>query len=146
MTLRLHAAWQLAIVTGSAIGVFVYALNPTDIAVAAIVSFPGTVTAILATLAFFNNRAKERRDNERRAVDDERHAVTMGVLSEVKKATDGMMSAKVAEVAQLTTEKKTQAAELSETAQQLARVEGHEAGRQDGVASEINRQPPETKE
>ena len=125
------SAWKLSIVAGSAIGVWVYSLNPTDIVVAAIVSFPGIVTAIIAALTYHNN-AKN-------------HAATMVVMNEVKKTTDGMMSAKVAEVAQLTTDKDEQAVQLSETAQKLAHVEGHEEGRQAGVASEIDREPPKEK-
>ena len=116
---------------GSALGVWIYSLNPTDIAVALIVSFPGIVTAILAV--------QTRRDNMKN------HNATMGIMGEVKKATDGMMSAKVAEVNRLTADKETQAHELSETAKKLAHVEGHEEGRQAGVASEIDREPPETK-
>jgi hypothetical protein len=69
----------------------------------------------------------------------------MAVMGDVKKQTDGLMTAKTAELASVTHVKDVQAVELSETAQKLAHVEGHEEGRQAGVASEINREPPETK-
>jgi hypothetical protein len=122
-------AWKAAIVIGSGIGVWLYALNP-NIAIALIVSFPGIVTAILAVLTRRDNMRKSRRD-------DEQHAATMGVLDKVSKQTDGMLTG-------LTRTKDEQAVQLSETAQKLAHVEGHEEGRQAGVASEINREPPET--
>ena len=129
MTTSVHAAWRVATVVGSAIGVWLYALNP-NIAIALIVSFPGSVTAIIAALAW--------RDNRRN------HEATMGIMGEVKHNTDGILTAKTAELTSVTRVKDVQAAELSETAQKLAHVEGHEEGRQAGVASEINREPPET--
>src|ERR1035438_9867788 len=110
MTIRFHtapyviyAAWKAIIVIGSAMGVWLYALDP-NVEIALIVSSPGILTAILGVITFFNNRAKERRDNERRVVDDERHAATMEVMGKVQKNTDGLMSEKVKEVAQLTTD------------------------------------------
>ena len=130
MTLRLHAAWQATIVLSSAIGVWLYSLSP-NIAIALIVSFPGSLTAIITTLAWLDNRKN--------------HQATMAVMGDVKKNTDGIMSAKNTELATMAHVKDEQAVELSETAQKLAHVEGHEEGRQAGVASEINREPPETK-
>ena len=130
MTLRLHAVWQATIVLGSAIGVWLYSMNP-NIAIALIVSFPGSLTAIIAALAWRDNRKN--------------HEATMAVMGDVKKQTDGLMTAKTAELASVTHAKDEQAVELSETAQKLAHSEGHEEGRQAGVASEINREPPETK-
>jgi hypothetical protein len=131
MTLRLHAAWQATIVLSSAIGVWLYSLSP-NIAIALIVSFPGSLTAIITTLAWLDNRKN--------------HQATMAVMGDVKKQTDGLMTAKTAELASVTHVKDVQAVGLSETAQKLAHVEGYEEGRQAGVASEINREPPETKE
>ena len=130
MTLRLHAAWQATIVLSSAIGVWLYSLSP-NIAIALIVSFPGSLTAIITTLAWLDNRKN--------------HQATMAVMGDVKKQTDGLMTAKTAELASVTHVKDVQAVGLSETAQKLAHVEGYEEGRQAGVASEINREPPETK-
>jgi hypothetical protein len=126
----IHIAWKAAIVVGSVIGVWLYALNP-NIAIALIVSFPGSLTAIIALLAWRDNRKN--------------HEATMGIMGDVKKNTDGIMSAKNTELATMAHVKDEQAVELSETAQKLAHVEGHEEGRQAGVASEINREPPETK-
>src|ERR1039458_10127281 len=131
MTLRLHAAWQATIVLSSAIGVWLYSLSP-NIAIALIVSFPGSLTAIITTLAWLDDRKN--------------HQATMAVMGDVKKQTDGLMTAKTAELASVTHVKDVQAVGLSETAQKLAHVEGYEEGRQAGVASEINRERPATQE
>ena len=109
-------AWKATIVVGSAIGVWLYALNP-NIAIALIVSFPGSLTAIIAALSWRDNRKN--------------HAATMAVMGDVKKNTDGMMTAKVTEVAQLTADKKEQAIELTDVGKDLA----HAQGRREGIES-----------
>ena len=79
-----------------------------------IVSFPGIVTAIITALTYHNNVKN--------------HAATMGIMGEVKKATDGMMSAKVAEVAKLTGDKEVQAHELTDVGKDLAHAQGRREG------------------
>jgi hypothetical protein len=135
---------KVATVIGSAIGVALYTINP-NIVIALIVSAPGIMTAILAILTRIDNKRAEleRAKNElARSID---HAVTMGVINTVAKQTDGINTKLFAEKTQLESDKAIQATQLSETAQKLAHVEGHEEGRQAGVASEIDREPPEVK-
>jgi hypothetical protein len=122
-----HQVLKVATVIGSAIGVFLFTMNP-NIIIALIVSFPGIVTAMLTLLTYINNK--------------QNHVATMDVLTEVKKQTDGINTKLFAERDKLADDKAVQAGQLSETAQKLAHVEGHEEGRQAGVASEIDREPP----
>ena len=125
---------KVATVVGSVIGVAVFTMNP-NIVIALIVSAPGIVTAILAILT--------RRDNRRAEIERTReHAASMGALSTVMVQTDGINKKLFAEKEQLTADKASQAVQLSETAQELEHVKGHEEGRQAGVASEIDREPP----
>ena len=122
-----HPTLKVATVVGSAIGVAMFSLNP-NIVIALIVSTPGIITAILAILA--------RIDNNRN------HDATMAVMGRVATQTDGINSKLFAEKNKLEDDKAIQATQLTETAQKLAHVEGREEGRQAGVASEIDREPP----
>src|ERR1019366_3920395 len=122
-----HQTLKVATVVGSAIGVAMFSLNP-NIVIALIVSTPGIITAILAILA--------RIDNNRN------HDATMAVMGRVATQTDGINSKLFAEKNKLEDDKAIQATQLTETAQKLAHVEGREEGRQAGVASEIDREPP----
>ena len=134
-------ALKAATVIGSAIGVAVFTLNP-NIVIALIVSSPGIFTVILQYLTRSDNR---RAEIERRQAEIERtkdHAASMDKLTTVLVQTDGINKKLFAEKEQLTAEKASQAAQLSETAQELEHVKGHEEGRQAGVASEIDREPP----
>ena len=123
----MHQTLKVATVVGSAIGVAMFSVNP-NIVIALIVSTPGIITAVLAVLA--------RIDNNRN------HDATMAVMGRVASQTDGINSKLFAEKNKLEDDKAIQATQLTETAQKLARVEGHEDGRQAGVASEIDREPP----
>ena len=60
---------------------------------------------------------------------------THDVVTNVQKQTDGILS-------RMFTKSEQQGSELADTSQKLAHAEGHEEGRQAGVASEIDRQPP----
>ena len=134
-------ALKTATVIGSAIGVAVFTMNP-NIVIALIVSSPGILTVILQYLTRIDNR---RVEIERRQAEIERtrdHAASMEKLTTVLVQTDGINKKLFAEKEQLTAEKASQAAQLSETAQELEHVKGHEEGRQAGVASEIDREPP----
>jgi hypothetical protein len=114
---------KAATVVGSVLGVALFTLNP-NIVIALIVSAPGMATVVLAILT--------RRDNRRaelaRAND---HAVTMGVMTKVKEQTDGLLTAKTAELANVKQAKDEQATQLSETAQKLSHAEGVQQERVD---------------
>jgi hypothetical protein len=125
---------KVATVIGSAIGVALYSINP-NIVIALIVSAPGIITAFLAILS----RRDAKRAELARSLD---HAVTMGVMKTVAAQTDGINTKLFAEKTKLEGDNAIQATQLTETAQKLAHVEGHEEGRQAGVASEIDREPP----
>ena len=132
---------KTATVIGSAIGVAVFTLNP-NIVIALIVSSPGILTVILQFLARSDARKVELARQQAEIERARDHAVTMGVMDRVAIQTDGINTRLSAANAKLEGDKATQATQLSETAQELEHVKGHEEGRQAGVASEIDREPP----
>src|ERR1035441_5326043 len=118
------------------IGVALFTMNP-NVEIALIVSSPGILTVILQFLARTDARKAELARQQAELARANDHAVTMGVMTKVKEQTDGLLTAKTAELANVKQAKDEQAAQLSETAQELEHVKGHEEGRQAGVASEI---------
>src|ERR1035441_4377070 len=105
------------------IGVALFTMNP-NVEIALIVSSPGILTVILQFLARTDARKAELARQQAELARANDHAVTMGVMTKVKEQTDGLLTAKTAELANVKQAKDEQAVQLSETAQKLSHADG----------------------